>query len=113
MMAKPTPTPHLETFTGQFELRNWKQARRIETPSGAIAWELSSALVSCQTAVLTLAASALDPGDRGKWRFDGRLLTLDMDDDSTYEYSVTMSGTSSMTTRNTTGGAQRLWTKER
>jgi hypothetical protein len=314
MMAEPTPTPHLETFTGQFELRNWKQARRIETPSGAIAWELSSALVSCQSAVLTLAvgkpervlvaggaralltpvegelrvdttsftlrshfapetpdrangsleirkhrrtlginlelrrnrltatvfarasndepvavqvflfyrvgekapprrapekapspitmpkpstptpvpsapaeklatsqasisggrqissheqrlsghwvyqefyssgrgelhmmllrnghcvrtsksvaslilhdsagnwagfmerSSALDPGDRGKWRFDGRLLTLEMDDDSTYEYSVTMSGTSSMTTRNTTGGAQRLWTKER
>ncbi len=312
-MAEPTPTPHLETFTGQFELRNWKQARRIETPSGAIAWELSSALVSCRSAVLSLAvgkpervlvlggaralltpvegelrvdttsfvlkshfvpekpdrargsleirkhrrtlgfdlelrrnrltatvfarasndepvavqvflfyrvgekapprrapekapspitmpkpstptpvppapaeklatsqasisgdrqissheqrlsghwvyqefyssgrgelhmmllrnghcvrtsksvaslilhdsagnwaglmerASALDPGDRGKWRFDGRLLTLEMEDDSTYEYSVTMSGTS-MTTRNTTGGAQRLWTKER
>jgi hypothetical protein len=313
-MAELTPAPHLQTFTGQFELRNWKQARRIETPSGAIAWELSDALVSCQSAVLTLAvgkpervlmvggaralltpvegelrvdttsfalkshfvpekpdratgsleirkhrrtlgfnlelrrnrltatvfartsndepvavqvflfyrvgekapprrapekapapitmpkpstptpvppptpaeklatsganiaggrqissherrlsghwvyqefyssgrgelhmmllrnghcvrtsksvaslilhdsagnwagfmerASALDPGDRGKWRFDGRLLTLEMDDDSTYEYTVTLSGTS-MTTRNTTGGAQRLWTKER
>ena len=312
-MAEPTAAPHLETFTGQFELRNWKQARRVETPSGAIAWELNGALVSCQSAVLTLAAgkpervlmaggarklltpvegelrvdatsfalkshfvpekpdratgsleirkhrrtlgfdlelrrnrltatvfartskdepvaaqvflfyrigekapprrapekapspitmqkpstpapvppapteklatpqasisggrdissyeqrlsghwvyqefyssgrgelhmmllrnghcmrtsksvaslilhdgtgnwagfmeraSALDPGDRGKWRFDGRLLTLEMDDDSTYEYTVTPSGTS-MTTRNTTGGAQRLWTKER
>ena len=32
-------------------------------------------------------ASALDPGDRGKWRFDGRLLTLEMDDNSTYEYT--------------------------
>jgi hypothetical protein len=57
-------------------------------------------------------ASALDPGDRGKWRFDGRLLTLEMDDDSTYEYTVTLAG-ASMTTRNTTGGAQRLWRKER
>jgi hypothetical protein len=57
-------------------------------------------------------ASAVDPGDHGKWRFDGRLLTLEIDDDSTYEYTVTLSGTS-MTTRNTTGGAQRLWTKER
>ena len=57
-------------------------------------------------------ASALDPGDHGKWRFDGRLLTLEMDDNSTYEYTVTLSGTS-MTTRNTTGGAQRLWTRER
>ena len=288
------PAPQLQTFAGQFELRDWKQARRIETPSGSIAWELNGVLVSCQSAVLTLAvgkpegvlvaggarklltpvggelrvtgsleirkhqrtlgfnlelrrnrltatvfartskdepvaaqvflfyrigekapprrapekapspitppkpsapnpvppapaeklatsqasissvrqissneqrlsghwvyqefyssgrgelhmmllrnghcvrtsnsvatlilhdsagnwtgfmerASALDPGDRGKWRFDGRLLTLEMDDDSTYEYTVTLSGTS-MTTRNTTGGAQRLWTKER
>ncbi len=54
-MAEPTAAPHLETFTGQFELRNWKQARRVETPSGAIAWELSGALVSCRSAVLTLA----------------------------------------------------------
>jgi hypothetical protein len=57
-------------------------------------------------------ASALDHGDRGKWRVDGRLLTIEMDDDSAYEYTVTLSGTS-MRTRNTTGGAQRLWTKER
>jgi hypothetical protein len=313
-MTELTPAPQLQTFAGQFELRDWKQARRIETPSGSIAWELNGVLVSCQSAVLTLAvgkpegvlvaggarklltpvegelrvdtttfalkshfvpekpdratgsleirkhrrtlgfnlelrrnrltatvfartskdepvaaqvflfyrigekapprrapekapspitppkpsapnpvppapaeklatsqasissvrqissneqrlsghwvyqefyssgrgelhmmllrnghcvrtsnsiatlilhdragnwagfmerASALDPGDRGKWRFDGRLLTLEMDDDSTYEYSVTTSGTSLMTTRNTTGGAQRLWTKER
>jgi hypothetical protein len=318
-MTEPSAPPHLQTFTGQFELRDWKHARRIETSSGAIAWELSSALVSCQSAVLTLAvgkpervlvaggarrlltpvegelrvdtrsfvlksqfvpekpdratgsleipkhrrtlgfnlelrrnrltatlfartsndepvpmqvllfyrvgekapprrapekapppitipkpstptpvpppapaaqrpteklatsgasisgdrqissyeqrlsghwvyqefyssgrgelhmmllrnghcvrtsksvaslilhdsagnwagfmerSSALDAGDRGKWRFDGRLLTLEMDDDSTYEYTVTLSGTS-MTTRNTTGGAQRLWTKQR
>jgi len=58
------------------------------------------------------SVSGLDPGDRGKWRFDGRLLTLEMDDDSAYEYTVTLSGTSMMT-RNTTGGAQRLWTKDR
>jgi hypothetical protein len=318
-MTEPTPAPNLETFTGQFELRNWKQARGIETPSGSIAWGLNGSLVSFQSAVLTLAvrkpervlvaggarklltpvegelrvdttsfalkshfvpekpdrangsldipkhrrtlgfnlelrrkrltatvfartsndepiavqvflfyrvgekapprrapekapspmtmpkpssqtpvpspapaaqraaqklptaqasisgardissyeqrlsgywvyqefyssgrgelhmmvlrnghcvrtsnsvatlilhdsagnwagfmerSSALDLGDRGKWRFDGRLLTLEMEDDSTYEYTVTLSGTS-MTTRNTTGGAQRLWTRER
>ena len=58
------------------------------------------------------SVSGLSPGDRGKWRFDGRTLTLEMEDNSTYEYTVTLSGTS-MTTRNTTGGAQRLWTRER
>ena len=54
-MTDPTPAAFIHRFIGQFELRNCKQARRIETPSGAIAWELNGGLVSCQTAVLTLA----------------------------------------------------------
>jgi hypothetical protein len=56
--------------------------------------------------------SGLEPGDRGKWLFDGRLLTLEMEDNSAYEYAVTLSGTS-MVTQNTTGGGRRLWTKDR
>lgn len=58
------------------------------------------------------AVSGIDPGEYGKWRFDGRLLNLEMEDSSAYEYEVTLSGTS-MTTRNTTGGVQRYWTKGR
>jgi hypothetical protein len=35
----------VNAFNGKFELRNWKEPRRIETPSGAIAWDLGGALV--------------------------------------------------------------------
>jgi len=58
------------------------------------------------------AMSRLEPGDRGRWRIDGRLLTLEMDDSSAYEYEVTLSG-SSLMTRNTTGGQQRYWQRSK
>jgi hypothetical protein len=49
MTAEPHP------FAGEFDLRDWQSARPFETPSGVIAWELAGALVSCRSAVLTLA----------------------------------------------------------
>ena len=56
----------------------------------------------------TDAMSRLEPGERGHWRLEGRILTLEMDDGSAYEYDVTLSGASLMT-RNTSGGQQRYW----
>ena len=58
------------------------------------------------------ARSRLQSGERGRWRLDGRLLTLEMDDGSAYEYEVTLSG-SSLMTRNTTGGQQRFWVRSK
>jgi hypothetical protein len=57
------------------------------------------------------SASNLEPGERGKWTYDGRLLTLTMDDGSVYEYRITSSSGKSMMTRNTTSGEDRLWSR--
>jgi hypothetical protein len=57
------------------------------------------------------SASDLAPGDRGKWTYDGILLTLTMDDGSVYEYRVTSSSGKSMMTKNPTSGEQRFWTR--
>lgn len=80
----------IHPFVGQFDLRDWQQsARPIETRSGAIAWELAGALVSCKSAVLTLAVGKpklqLMIGGARKWltpidgslRVDKRSISLD------------------------------------
>ena len=43
-MTDSTAAEGVNTFNGGFELRDWKEPRRIETPSGAIAWDLGGAL---------------------------------------------------------------------
>jgi len=55
-------------------------------------------------------ASKVRAEDRGRWSFVKGLLSLEMDDDSSYEYAVAMTG-SSMVTTNTTSGERRLWNK--
>jgi hypothetical protein len=55
-MTDFTTAEHSHAFAGQFELRDWKPARRIETSNDALAWEVAAGLVYCQTAVFTLAA---------------------------------------------------------
>lgn len=72
-MTDSTAVESIHTFTGQFELRNWRQARRIETPSGTIAGELAGALVSCQAAVLTLAVGKPVPARPYETPIEGNL----------------------------------------
>lgn len=61
---------------------------------------------------MSMDSGGLEPGERGCWKADGRLLTLEMDDASVYEYRYTLEG-SKLLTRNTTGGQERFWTRSR
>lgn len=72
-MTDSTTADSIHTFTGQFELRNWREARRIETPSGTIAGELAGALVSSQVASLTLAVGKPVPARPYETRIEGSL----------------------------------------
>ena len=72
-MTDSTAAEGVNTFNGGFELRDWKEPRRIETPSGAIAWDLGGALVSCQTAVLTLAIGKPERARPYETRIEGNL----------------------------------------
>ncbi len=77
-MPQSTATDAHDTLNGVFELRNWKEPSRIDTPSGRVAWDLGGALVSCENAELTLAIGAPDrsrPFDTpvtGRLRIDSR-----------------------------------------
>jgi len=77
-MPDITATDAHDTLNGAFELRNWKDPSRIDTPSGRVAWDLCGALVSCENAELTLAIGAPDrqrPFDTpvtGRLRIDSR-----------------------------------------
>lgn len=57
------------------------------------------------------ASAGLSAGERGQWTLVGDVLTLEMADDSIYEYRVVLSG-ASMVSVNTSDGARRLWTRQ-
>jgi hypothetical protein len=52
----------------------------------------------------------LSRAERGRWKADRTVLTLEMEDGSAYEYEYSHQG-SSMVTTNTNGGATRSWTR--